>query len=73
MRRSSSCTTASTSESGAAEGVLLGLVNVTDSMEGLQLGLFNMTDSMNGLQIGLINVIKSKGTLPVFPIVNWSF
>jgi hypothetical protein len=58
---------------GHAEGVQLGVVNVTESMSGLQLGLVNVAGRTDGLQIGLVNVIKSKESLPVLPIVNWTF
>lgn len=58
---------------GSARGFLWGAVNITDSMEGLQLGIFNMTDRLDGLQIGIINVVKEKESLPILPIVNWSF
>ncbi len=40
---------------------------------GLQLGVFNLTDTMKGLQAGIINVIHQKSSLPIPPIVNWSF
>ena len=42
-------------------------------MRGFQLGLLNITQKMNGLQIGLVNVIQDKKSLPVLPIINWSF
>ncbi|MBZ0268714.1 hypothetical protein K8I85_11200 [bacterium] len=58
---------------GHTEGLQLGVVNVTDSMSGLQLGLVNIAERTDGLQIGLVNVIKSKESLPVLPIVNWTF
>ncbi len=60
-------------EQGHTEGLLVGLVNVTEDMDGLQLGFVNVTNTMHGLQIGLVNIIKGKDTLPVLPIVNWSF
>lgn len=56
-----------------AEGVQFGVVNVAESMSGLQLGLVNVANRTDGLQIGLVNVIKSKESLPVLPIVNWTF
>ena len=58
---------------GHTEGVQFGIVNVTESMSGLQLGLVNVAGRTDGLQIGLVNVIKSKESLPVLPIVNWTF
>lgn len=56
-----------------AEGLVWGLVNVTDHMSGLQLGFVNYTRTLHGLQIGLLNIVKDKDKLPVLPIVNWSF
>ena len=56
-----------------ATGFQWGLINITESMNGFQLALFNMTKRMDGLQIGIINVISSKDSLPVLPLVNWSF
>jgi len=61
------------SETGSAAGFMAGLVNVTDTFEGLQLGLVNHTQHLNGLQIGIINIVEQKGSLPILPIVNWSF
>lgn len=60
-------------EADTAEGIQFGLVNHTESMSGFQLALFNYTRSMHGLQVGLLNIIKEKESLPMLPIVNWSF
>ncbi len=57
----------------AAHGFQWGFINNTKSMRGFQLGFVNVTQKMNGLQIGLVNVIQDKKSLPVLPIVNWSF
>lgn len=55
-------------------GFQWGLLNVADDFSGFQLGFVNITERMrSGLQIGLINVIKSKESLPILPLVNWSF
>jgi hypothetical protein len=58
---------------GHTEGLQFGVLNMTESMSGLQLGLINIAERTDGLQIGLVNVIKSKESLPVLPIVNWTF
>lgn len=74
-------------QSGNANGVILGGMNVTDdktkgiqvgvinsSMEtrGIQIGLINYTESMTGFQIGLVNVI-TESVVPFFPIINFCF
>lgn len=59
---------------GGGEGMQYGLVNVTDArFSGLQVSLVNIAEDLYGIQFGLINIIKSKDTLPFFPIVNWKF
>ena len=58
---------------GRGEGFQWGWINVADDMSGFQLGLVNVSQRMYGLQIGLVNVIQSKDSLPILPIVNWSF
>jgi len=58
---------------GSGEGVQFGVLNVADHVHGLQLGLLNVTNTLEGLQIGLLNVASGKESLPVLPIVNWSF
>jgi hypothetical protein len=58
---------------GNGEGVQWGLVNVATEVGGLQLGLVNYTQRMYGLQIGIINVIRQKESLPILPVINWSF
>jgi len=56
-----------------SEGVLVGFVNMTNSMSGLQIAFVNVTENMHGLQIGILNIIKGKDKLPILPIVNWVF
>ncbi len=58
---------------GNFEGFQSGIVNYAKSAKGFQLGVVNYAEKMNGLQIGLLNIIKSGGTFPMFPIVNWAF
>lgn len=58
---------------GPSESFQFGAINVANDVSGFQLGLFNYAEKMYGLQIGLINIIKSKESLPILPIVNWSF
>jgi hypothetical protein len=59
---------------GGGEGVQAGLINTTPGrFSGLQFALVNIAEDLYGLQIGLVNIIKSKETLPFFPIVNWKF
>jgi hypothetical protein len=58
---------------GFANGVQIGVVNYAVSAKGVQFGLVNYVGSMKGLQIGLVNIIRTGGTFPFFPIVNWSF
>jgi len=57
----------------SAEAFQLGVINRAGDASGFQLGLVNYAESMYGLQIGLVNIIRSKPSLPFFPIVNWSF
>ncbi len=52
-------------------GTQIGLVNIADTVSGVQIGLVNYTRRMRGVQIGIINII-SEGTLPFFPIFNFS-
>lgn len=74
-------------QNGNANGIILGLWNVTDDkthgvelgivngsteFKGLQVGLVNYTEMMRGLQIGLINII-TESVVPVFPIINFCF
>ena len=58
---------------GQGEGMQIGFVNRAAGMRGLQVGLVNYTETMYGLQLGLLNIIRSKETLPIFVIANWSF
>lgn len=58
---------------GSFEGLQAGVLNYAKRMNGVQFGLVNYAGTMKGIQIGLLNIIKSGGTFPVFPIVNWSF
>jgi len=60
-------------QGASSEGFQWGFVNVAEDISGFQLGLLNYAEKMYGLQIGLINIIKSKESLPILPIVNWSF
>ena len=55
------------------EGLMWGVVNVSDNWEGVQLGVVNYAKKLHGVQVGLINIIKEGGVLPFLPIVNWSF
>lgn len=74
-------------QNGNANGIILGLWNVTDDkthgvevgivngsteFRGLQVGLINYTEMMRGLQIGLVNII-TESVVPVFPILNFCF
>jgi hypothetical protein len=65
--------TALINKSGSTKGIQFGFVNFGGNVSGLQIGMLNFAETMNGLQIGLLNSIKSGGTFPIFPIVNWSF
>jgi hypothetical protein len=59
---------------GSGEGFQLGFVNLSQgAFSGFQLSLVNIAEDLYGLQVGLVNIIKSKDTLPFFPIVNWKF
>jgi hypothetical protein len=58
---------------GQGEGMQIGLVNRATAIRGFQIGLVNYTETMYGLQLGLLNIIRSKETLPIFVIANWSF
>ncbi len=58
---------------GNFEGFQLGFVNYAIAAKGFQLGFINYAEKMKGLQIGFLNIIKTGGTFPMFPIVNWSF
>lgn len=58
---------------GGGEGIQVGIVNYTERLSGLQVSLINYAESFYGVQIGLVNIIRDKETLPVLPIVNWSF
>lgn len=51
----------------------VGILNRAGDVKGLQVGLVNMTEGMQGIQIGLWNYIKSKESLPGFPIANGKF
>lgn len=57
----------------SAHGVQFGLFNQTSHFTGLQLGILNRTRTLDGMQIGLINVVADKPSMPILPIVNWSF
>jgi hypothetical protein len=52
-------------------GTQVGLINIAGSIKGVQIGLINYARRMTGVQIGLINIIR-EGTLPFFPICNFS-
>jgi hypothetical protein len=58
---------------GNGEAVQWGFVNVASDVRGFQLGIINYTQRMYGLQIGILNVIRQKESLPVLPVINWSF
>lgn len=58
---------------GRMSGLQFGIANQAGHASGVQLGVVNIADSMKGIQIGLWNQIRSKETLKVFPVVNWSF
>ena len=54
---------------GEAQGVQIGLVNVTDGhTSGLQIGLVNSTQSLAGVQIGLLNFAWSQWSIPIINI-----
>lgn len=54
---------------GEAQGVQMGLVNVTDGhTSGLQVGLVNATQSLSGVQIGLLNFAWSQWSVPIINI-----
>jgi len=60
-------------QADSGEGIQFGFINNTASMSGFQLALVNYTRRMHGLQVGLVNIISEKESLPILPIVNWSF
>jgi hypothetical protein len=54
-------------------GVQIGLwCNRAKTANGLQIGLVNITEKMTGVQIGLVNIIKSS-PVPFFPVINVYF
>lgn len=54
-------------------GVQIGLwCNRAKTANGLQMGLVNITEKMTGVQIGLVNIIKSS-PVPFFPVINVNF
>jgi hypothetical protein len=58
---------------GTGEGVQFGAYNSADYMSGLQIAVVNFAEDLNGVQVGLINIIRSKGSFPILPLVNWKF
>jgi hypothetical protein len=60
-------------ESGPLKGFQLGFINRAGEARGFQLGLVNYAETMYGLQIGLACIINQKESLPVLPIINFSF